>query len=224
MLRDPASVRRVNLCAALAFALAAALALGMLCLPLYSFSATVFTKKSGNTFVGDEKYLAARAEAEEAARARAARNGGMPVEIVENVTERTNSKGEKTSMVAFEVREDMRRTGLDFIRSGLAAGNLLLAAAIFVALSLVMMGFGLAGNTLSTDWPELPALRHNLRRAAVWLALIALLIIPVFRMSCNLAFSRQIKLAADGFPRENAEALLQRLDAFLYGGTAGWTR
>ena len=103
-------IRATNLRALAACALAFILCLILLSLPVYDFSATVFTKKSGNTFVGDEKYLAVRAEVEAAAQGRAGETGSMP-EIVENVTERTNSKGEKTSMVAFEVRETMRRTG-----------------------------------------------------------------------------------------------------------------
>ena len=220
MKRDREAVRRTNLRAAAAWALAAALIVGMLCLPLYSFSATVFTKKSGNTFVGDEKYLAARAEVEEAADARRAANGGVPVEIVENVTERTNSKGEKTSMVAFEVREEMRRNGWQFLGSGLAAGRLLGAALACVIAAFLLMLAGLRGG-MDTDWPELPAAPHRLRRAAVWLALVALLLVPVFRMACNLAFTRQIKLASDGFARPGFDALLARLDAFLYGGSAG---
>ena len=122
-------IRATNLRALAACALALILCVVLLSLPLYDFSATVFTKKSGNTFVGDEKYLAARAEVEAAAAERAAATGSAP-EIVENVTERTNSKGEKTSMVAFEVRETMRRTGWDFIRSGLTSGRVLLIVLI----------------------------------------------------------------------------------------------
>ena len=110
----PEVVRRANARALIAALLCAALVVACLCLPLYSFSATVFAKKSGNTFVGDEKYKEVRAEVEAEARARADAAGTLP-EIVENVTERTNSKGEKTSMVAFEVRQVMRRSGWQFI-------------------------------------------------------------------------------------------------------------
>ena len=215
----PESMRRANLCA-LTFALVAAvLALVMLCLPLYRFSATVYAKKSGNTFVGDEKYQAVRAEVEAQAAARAEQTGSMP-EIVENVTERTNSKGEKTSMVAFEIREVMRRTGWQFIASGLGCGRTLLAALICLVAALVLLGDG-ARRGLDVDWPELPASLRAPRRAAAALGLVALLLIPVFMMGCNLTFTRQIKLASDGFPRPGLEALLNRLDAFLYGGTAG---
>ena len=216
----PESVRRTNLRALAACLLALALCLVALSLPVYEFSATVFAKKSGNTFVGDEKYLAARAEVEEAAAARAAENGGRVPEIVESVTERTNSKGEKTSMVAFEVRETMRRTGWEFMRSGLTAGWLLLAMLICLLAAAALLALGLAGS-LETDWPALSARPARLRRLAGALALAALLLTPVFAMSCNISFSRQIKLASDGFGKPGLEALLAKLDAFLYGGTAG---
>ena len=215
----PETVLRVNWRALIAALLAAALCLLAVNLPIWQFSATVFAKKSGNTFVGDEKYRAARAEVEAAAAAYAAEKGGDP-QIVENVTERTNSKGEKTSMVAFEVRQTMRRTGWDFVRSGLTAGKLLLALVLCLLAAVVLLGEGLMG-AMDTDWPELMPRKRNLRRAAAALGLVALLLVPVFMMSCNLAFSRWIRLATDGFPRPGTDTLLRTLDGFLYGGTAG---
>ena len=213
------TVRRVNRRALIAALLAAALCVVMLCLPLYDFSVTVFSKKSGNTFVGDEKYLAARAEVEEAAAQRAAESGAAP-QIVEKVTERTNSKGETTSMVAFEVRQTMRRSGWDFMRSGLPCGWLLLALAVCLLAATGLLAAGMAG-AVDVDWHRLPDAARRRRRAAAALGLVALLLVPVFMMSCNLCFSRQIKLATDGFPRAGLDGLLARLDAFLYGGTAG---
>ena len=45
-----------------AFFLLVFLSVLFLCLPVYRFDATVYTKRSGNTFIGDERYQAARAE------------------------------------------------------------------------------------------------------------------------------------------------------------------
>ena len=59
------------------------LTLILMSLPLYSFDVGVYTKKSGNTFVGDEKYQAVRAEVE--AVAEDYRAQGFNVEIEENV-------------------------------------------------------------------------------------------------------------------------------------------
>jgi hypothetical protein len=66
-LNTPESVLRGNRRALIVALLAAALCLVALNLPIWEFSATVFSKKSGNTFVGDEKYQAVRAEVEAAA-------------------------------------------------------------------------------------------------------------------------------------------------------------
>jgi len=118
-LNTPEAVLRVNRRALIAALLAAALCFVAVSLPIWEFSVTVFAKKSGNTFVGDEKYQAVKAEVEAEA-VRYSEETGAITQLFENVTERTNSKGEKTSMVAFEVRQAMRRTGWDFVRSGLA--------------------------------------------------------------------------------------------------------
>lgn len=213
------NIRNTNNNAMIACLLSIVLCLVLLSLPVYDFSATVFTKKSGNTFVGDEKYLAARAEVEEAAQQRAAETGEQP-EIIEKVTERTNSKGEKTSMVAFEVRETMHRTGWDFMRSDLASGKILLILLICVFAALICAYIG-AMNAMATEWTMVPGWRRRFRHLAGWLALIAFLLVPVFLMRNNLDFSRQIRLATDGFPTPELEGLLEKLDRFLYGGTAG---
>jgi len=218
-LNTPETVLKVNLRALIIALVAVALCLVTVNLPIWEFSATVFAKKSGNTFVGDEKYQAVRAEVEAEAE-RYAEETGSVAQVFESVTERTNSKGEKTSMVAFEVRQTMRRTGWDFVRSGLTAGKLLLALLVCLLGGAALLGEGLLG-AMDTDWPELPTGKRRLRRAAAWLGLAALLLVPVFMMSCNLAFTRWIKLATDGFPRPGTDALLHALDGFLYGGTAG---
>ena len=77
------------------------LALILMSLPLYSFNAAVYTKKSSNTFVGDEKYQAAMAEVETAVEE--FRSQGFDVQINEAVTERVNSKGETTSLITFTI-------------------------------------------------------------------------------------------------------------------------
>ena len=198
------SIRKTNRIAQGVCAAALLLILAIQFLPLYDFSATVFTKKSGNTFVGDEKYTAVRAEVEAAAQARADETGTMP-EIIENVTERTNSKGEKTSMVAWEVRETMKKTGRDFARSGLASGAILAIIVLCACAAMFLNWFGMGRGTLEVDWASVTGGPKRLRRLACWLSLIALLLVPVFLMRCNLDFSRQIRLANDGFPRPGLE-------------------
>ncbi len=215
----PIQIRQKNLRSLTAALVIAALALGMLLLPVYSFSATVFAKKSGNTFVGDERYQEARAEVEAEAAARAEKTGRTP-EIVENVIERTNSKGEKTSMVAFEVREIMRRTGLDFLKSGLPCGFFLLAAVLCLLAAVPILLIGMSA-TMGVDWPELRRGRRAVRQTGEFLGLFAFFLVVAFMMRANLDFTRQIKLASDGFAKPGTENLLRALDRFLYGGTAG---
>ena len=70
-------------------------------LPLYTFEARVYTKKSSNTFKGDEKYQAALKEVEEAAAEY--KEQGFLVDIQEEETLRTNSKGETTSLISFSL-------------------------------------------------------------------------------------------------------------------------
>ena len=213
-------VRRTNLRAFAVCLLALALALAALFLPMYEFSTSVFTKKSGNTFVGDEKYIAVRAEVEDEARRYAEARGGAMPEIVESVTERTNSKGETTSMVAFTVKDTMRRSGWDFIRSGLPGGRVLTALTLCAIAAVLLLGAGLFGAA-DTAWEKLPTPRRALRRCGCWLALVALGLLPVFLMNNTLSFSREVKLAVDGMARPGFEALLRRLDGFLYGCGAG---
>ena len=86
--------------------------LSVLLLPLAFFETNIFVKRSANTFVGDEKYVEARAEVE----AVAAQYEGASIE--ESVTERVNSKGVATSMVTFTVKEKIKRNGLDFLLPG----------------------------------------------------------------------------------------------------------
>ena len=94
---------RQNRRALLFLLLGLVLSLVLMSLPLLSFEARVYTKKSGNTFVGDEKYTAALAEVE--AVAEEYRAQGFDVSLKEDVLERVNSKGKTTSLVTFTLSE-----------------------------------------------------------------------------------------------------------------------
>ena len=88
------------------------LTLILMSLPLYSFDIGIYTKKSANTFVGDEKYQTVRAEVEEVAEDYRAQ--GFDVEIQESVLERVNSKGKTTSLVTFTVAQRYSRNLFSF--------------------------------------------------------------------------------------------------------------
>ena len=87
------TVRKRNLRALLLGAVALAAVAVLFSLPVIRFSTCLFTKKSGNTFVGDERYVAARAEADAAAEEYSARQGLGSITVDEEVIQRVNSRG-----------------------------------------------------------------------------------------------------------------------------------
>ncbi|MBQ7825448.1 MAG: hypothetical protein IJ337_03740, partial [Clostridia bacterium] len=121
-----------------------ALAIVLLSLPFYHFDATLYTKRSGNTFVGDEKYVAVKAEVEAAAEEFRAQ-GHEGVEIRETVTERVNSKGVTTSMVAFTVGSSQSYNGWDFVGAGLPGSRILIAVIVCLAAAAVLAILGSVG-------------------------------------------------------------------------------
>ena len=120
------------------------LALGLLLAPLYTIRAGIYTKKSSNTFVGDEKYLEVKKEVE--AEADRYREQGLSVQIRESVTERTNSKGEKTSLVTFSIEQAFTRSAISFLKSGLPTGRILMLLLAVMALTVLSALAGSAGS------------------------------------------------------------------------------
>ena len=101
--------RQVNLRSLLAGLLCIALSVVLISLPVYHFEANVFTKRSGNTFVGDERYQAARQEVDALVADYSAR--GIETDVTEEVIERVNSKGDTTSLIVFRVNKEIRCSG-----------------------------------------------------------------------------------------------------------------
>ncbi len=199
---------------------AAVLFLVLFSLPVYQFTTDLYTKKSSNTFMGDERYTAARAEADAMADDYAARGVYGDVEVTEAVTLRTNSKGETTSLIAFHVTGTVTRSGWNFITSNLPAGKLLfvMLAALFAAagiLSITLPG------TLARDPAHLDRTTVFLRQTACALALIAMLLVPVFHFYTVSLFQRQIINQLSQEPTQRLASLISAADAFLYNGHAG---
>ena len=172
------------------------------------------------TFVGDEKYLAKKAQAEDVLETCRESGGYGDVALREEVTERVNSKGEKTSMVAFSVTASRARSGYAFIASGLPSGRVLLALAALGALSLALL---LAGCRKSLDTPPraLKAGQRRLRRAACFCALGALILVPAFVMRTTVYFGREIIALLSQADTPAVAARVAAADGFLYGGSAG---
>lgn len=215
MKKLPSETIRKNNTRALVGALAAfALFIALYCLPIYEFDTILYTKKSGNTFVGDERYLAARAEVDEAAAALEAQVGG--VEIREDVTERVNSKGQKTSMVAFSVVASSGRNAWDFIASGIASGHLLLIALAAAGLA-ALLALASTLRARETEHMDLSPVDRGMRGVACALSLLALILLPVFHFYTVRILQRELLLNIAAAPA----SLLNAADALLFGGQAG---
>lgn len=195
--------------------------LSVLLLPLAFFETNIFVKRSANTFVGDEKYVEARAEVE----AVAAQYEGASIE--ESVTERVNSKGVATSMVTFTVKEKIKRNGLDFLlggighsegMTGIGPTNIMRLLLVCLVVSLALAA-GASHKTLALAREQLPEKAKRLYLASGAFALIALFCVPAFARSINYTFSRQVDLLVGGHIQN--EALLAQLNNFLYDGGAG---
>ena len=194
------------------------LAVVLLSLPVYEFNATLFTKKSGNTFVGDERYVKAMTEVEAAADE--FRQQGHEVAISEQVTERVNSKGVTTSMITFTVSSANSYSGWDFLGAGLPSSGVLTALVACVIAAVVLSMMGVRG-TMDVQHYSLGGSAKKLRLAACAFAFAAVLLVPVFAMVNTYSFSRQVTLFAADMGGEKTAALMEKLAAFLYGGAAG---
>ncbi len=194
------------------------LALILMSLPLYHFNISVYTKKSPNTFVGDEKYLAVRAEVEEAAQKY--REQGFDVEIGEDVVERVNSKGQKTSLITFTINESFGKSMLGFLRSGLPSVKVATVILLLMAFALIAALLGCRGS-MDLMHRYLDRRSARLRSAAAIALLAALLLIPVFILMNNYAFNRQIGLYNADRLVEGKDAFFAKMDRFLFDGQMG---
>jgi len=215
----PAAAKKKNLRALILSVASVFVILILFSLPVYQFDTNLYTQKSGNTFVGDERYAAARAEADQQAAAYQAQKGLGNVAVSEEVTQRVNSKGQTTSMITFRVNATATRNGWDFMASDLPSGRVLLFAAVALGLALLLLALSLPG-TLRTPPKALSKRSEAMRQIASALTLIALLLVPVFHFTTVNVFERQI-LAQLSKGTANLSALLGAADAFLYGGQAG---
>ena len=191
----------------------------ILFLPLFSFQSALYTKRSANTFVGDEKYLAVRAEIE--SEAAAYQEKGIETTISEQVTERTNSKGKKTSMVAFSLLSTDIRSGWQLLASPFACGRILFLCLILFGILLLFLCLGLvtAGGTAVRKFKPF---HHFLLDIPIAASVLLLFCVPAFALSLNLTFGRNVTLAlSQNLPESDSTALFSGLDQFLFGGIAG---
>ena len=204
---------------AIALIILAAIAVAALfAMPAYRFNSCIYSKKSGNTFVGDEKYYEVLGEVN--AVADEYRAQGFDVTVDESVTERTNSKGETTSLVTFKVNQTFSKNTWSFVRSGLPSSMILDIVLACVAIS-VICALAETVSSSGTFYKYLDDRSKMFRTASAWFALVALLLIPVFVMMNTYSFSRRVTLYINESLTDGKEAFFGTLDNFLFGGKAG---
>ena len=211
-------VRGQNRTALLLLIIGLAFSLLLMCLPLYSFQVGVFTKKSPNTFVGDETYQEVRAEVEAAAEEYRAQ--GFEVEIAEDVLERTTSKGAKTSLVTFTIEEVRGKNLWSFLDVPFSSGHVFRLMVCCAILSLILALFGLRG-TADRPARDLPPAARRLRSGAIATGIAAMICVPLFAMLNRQIFSRRLSLYRNGLLEEGKDLFYQKLDGVLFGGSAG---
>ena len=211
-------VRRRNLSALAAALLLIVVSAALLFLPVYHFEANVYTKRSGNTFVGDERYQAARAEIDAMVADYTAR--GIETEVTEEITERVNSKGDTTSLIVFKVNKTVRCSGWDFLKTGFPSSVLLKIMLGLEALGLLLALAGCVGS-LDVLWRDLKGFARFLRTTGAALALAAMLLSVIFVLYTNVIINRQISLYAAGVAPSPGERVLAAADALIYQGAGG---
>ena len=215
---DPSLIMKKNRTALALIILATILVCVLLSFPAYQFNAGIYTKKSSNIFVGDEKYYTVLDEV--SAVADEYRQKGFDVSVSEAVTERTNSKGETTSLITFTVKQQFTKSGWSFLTAGLPSSLILIIMLACMLLSVACAVTGALGS-LGDAPRELGARSSVLRTASAWFAVIALMLVPVFVMMNTVYFSRKLTLYGSGILTEGADAYYRKMDAFLFGGAAG---
>ena len=211
-------ILRNNRIAAAVLALLLIFAAVIMSLPLYHFTAAVYTKKSSNTFVGDEKYQQVRAEVE--AEAKSFEERGLSVEIRETVTERTNSKGVKTSLVAFSIQQTFGKSIWSFLKGNLGSCNVLKIMLVIAAAGVLLTVCGCIGtlNLLPRDLST--GTKHFRTGACVLFGLDALLT-PIFILMNNQVFWRRLSLYSQELITEGKDEFYQKLDALLFDEQLG---
>lgn len=212
------SERKTNRIALVLLIASLVVAFVLLAMPTYYFTSTVYTKKSNNTFVGDEKYNEVLSEVN--AVAEQYRADGFDVALKESVTERTNSKGEKTSMITFTLSETLEKSALSFLEAGTNASWVMTVILLCMAASAACAVTGSAWS-LGTPIKALGGRERAMRTVSVVSAFIAMLLIPVFVMMNTAGLGHRLDLYNSDIITEGKDVLFVKLDRFLFDGLSG---
>ena len=198
------------------------LMIALVAMPVYRLEIPLFEKRSGNTFPGDERYLAARAEAEAVYKQYSTERDYGNVTLKEDQILRTNSKGIQTSMMTFTVNAVITKTALEFARSELVTGKLLLLCLLLAFTGAGIMAFS-RPMKLPADHRDIVAGTIRLRRIACWMALASLFLVPLFYFSTVRLIQRELLMPLKYHLPDQPTALISAFGSFLFGGRAGDT-
>ncbi len=200
--------------------MAAALILAavLMSLPLYHFSAVVYSKKSANTVVGDEKYQELRRELESEAQAYEER--GLRVSIDESVTERTNSKGETSSLVAVSLKQSFDKNIWSFLKGNMSSCTVLKLMLALAAAGLILTLAGSLGSMGRTQ-REMTGKEKLIRGLPVFLFGLDCILTPVFILMNNQIFWRKLSLYNEDLLTEGKDSFYAGLDRLLFDSQMG---
>ena len=207
------TARKGNLICLSAVILLALLSVLLFSLPVYRFDANVYVKRSGNTFVGDDRYIAARQEVDAQAAEYSAR--GIHTNVTEEIIERVNSKGETTSLIIFRVNREIGCSGWDFIRSGFPSGRILLMILAFEVLAVLL---ACCTGTVYSGRKSTQLSRRHVRHASAWIMILCIGFVVFFVLYTNMIIYRQIGLYAAGVAETPGESVIAAADQLIYQG------
>ena len=139
---------------------------------------------------------------------------------METVTERTNSKGEKTSLITFSIEQTIDKNLWSFLKGGLPGSKILMIMIAYMAVALVFAAAGCVG-TMETEPRRLRRRTKQLRNTACVVLLLNVILVPVFVLMNNVTFWRKVTLYRDDLLTEGKDAFYASLDRFLFDGQMG---
>lgn len=187
-------------------------------LPTYVFDVSLYLKKSGNTFPGDERYTAAMAEAEEQLVLLKEQTGNESLVITEEQLLRTNAFGKQNSIMTFSIRQPVELGLIQLALSPLPTGRVLLLSLILLCAGAAAVALTIRERRSSQD-RGMPRNILRIRRVACWVLLMALILVPLFYFSTVQMTQRQLLTAMD---RNTADpAVVSAYDQALLAGKGG---
>lgn len=207
--------KKKNLLALALTIVAGIVAIIFMLFPAYSFDADYYSNRSTNTIIGDETYQTEVVKVNKEQDKLVAQ--GLEFEYREEQITKTNNSGKVSNIVEFKLHTSFMKSMLNFMGSGLASSYVLMVILLCIILSIALM---ITGSLTSLDclWIKLSRKDAAFRTAAIYLLLVAVLLVPVFFMTNTYAFSRQPALIKTGLQEFDVNAYYEKMNYLLFDG------